>query len=167
MSKSARNILFISICVGLFMYAMSCQKSSPGYYSCSDLPPAKDSAALLQFASNHGITASLDTTGLYFQIIDTGTGSKPVSTSKIYVSYTAELMDGTIFDSVSNALNTGWVLNQLIYGWQIGLPKIREGGRIKLLVPSMFGYGCNGSGDGRVPKDAPLYFDVTLVSVGQ
>jgi FKBP-type peptidyl-prolyl cis-trans isomerase FkpA len=44
------------------------------------------------------------------------------------------------------------------------LPKIQVGGHIKLLIPSHLAYGCAGQAP-LVPGDAPLYFDITLVSL--
>jgi len=55
-------------------------------------------------------------------------------------------------------------LNGLIKGWQYGLPKIKSGGCIKLLIPSALGYSCTGYGSS-IPPDAPLYYDVYLDSL--
>jgi len=159
-------LLFSIICVGIIAYLIGCSKSpSPGYYACSPLPPEKDSTALLEFAGKNGIVPTKDSTGLYFEIIDTGSGPPPTLNSKIFVTYVGKLMNGATFDSLGNSANSGFILNQLILGWQIGLPKILKGGRIKLLVPSALAYGCSGSPDGRIPADTPLYFDITLVDV--
>jgi FKBP-type peptidyl-prolyl cis-trans isomerase FkpA len=72
-------------------------------------------------------------------------------------------MDSTIFDSTTNPAKTGFTLGGLITGWQMALPKIRTGGRIKMLIPSKYGYGCSGSGP--VQPNTPIFFDVTLVSI--
>jgi len=50
----------------------------------------------------------------------------------------------------------------LIAGWQIGLPLIHKGGEIKLIVPSSLAYGC---GNGPLPANSILYFDIHLVDV--
>jgi FKBP-type peptidyl-prolyl cis-trans isomerase FkpA len=57
------------------------------------------------------------------------------------------------------------VLNQAINGWQIGVPLLKEGGTMKLIVPSSLAWGCTGAGSGTIPRDAVVYFDVTLVDV--
>jgi FKBP-type peptidyl-prolyl cis-trans isomerase len=54
-------------------------------------------------------------------------------------------------------------LNQLIAGWQIGLPKIGVGGRIQLFIPSAYAWGCTGYG--AIPADAPVFFDIELLAV--
>jgi FKBP-type peptidyl-prolyl cis-trans isomerase FkpA len=72
-------------------------------------------------------------------------------------------MDGSIFDSTSNFSAKGFQLNQLIKGWQIGLPKIQTGGQIKLLVSSALAYGCSCAGT-KIPSNSSVYFEIKLVS---
>lgn len=153
-------------CLAFIIYVSGCVKSAEsGYNTCTGAKPTDDSTALLSFANSNGITPDLDSTGLYYQIIDSGSGVNPSLSSKIYVTYTGKLMTGLIVDSTTNAANTGFLLSDLIKGWQIGLPKIKIGGHIKLLIPSAYAYGCAGSSTGIIPRDAPLYYDVTLVDV--
>jgi FKBP-type peptidyl-prolyl cis-trans isomerase FkpA len=45
----------------------------------------------------------------------------------------------------------------------LGLTRIQAGGRIKMLVPSQYAYGCQGSGP--IPPNTPMFFDITLVSI--
>jgi FKBP-type peptidyl-prolyl cis-trans isomerase FkpA len=152
--------LFIGFCV-----FAACGKGSDntGSVSCTGLEPAVDSPALLNFAKAHGIGPLKDTAGLYYQVVSQGTGAAPTLSSTIFVTYTATLMDSTIFDSTTNAAKTGFKLGGLITGWQMAMPKIQTGGRIKMLIPSKYAYGCLGSGI--VPPNTPLFFDVTLVSI--
>lgn len=156
-----RLFFFITGLIVSIIYISGCNKNSTGFTACTNLPVTSDSAALLHFARMNNITPSLDTTGLYYQILDSGQGASPLPTSKIFVSYTATFLNGTIFDSTTNFTNTGYVLNSLIEGWQIGLSKIKTGGRIKLLIPSALAYCCGGSGT-TVPSNTPIFFDVTL-----
>jgi len=161
-----KKLLFATFMAFGLIYLGGCVKSTPGVSSCTGVDVNQDSEALIIFAHRNGITPTRDTTGLYYQIIDTGTGVNPNSFSRIYVTYTATTLDGQIFDSTTQSANTGYLLNGLIPAWQIGLPKIKTGGHIKLLVPSALGYGCSGGGTS-VPPNTPLYFDVTLVSILQ
>jgi FKBP-type peptidyl-prolyl cis-trans isomerase FkpA len=98
-----------------------------------------------------------------YQIVDTGTGATPNLNSKVYITYTGTLLNGSVFDQQSNSALTGWPLNQLIEGWRVGLPLIKVGGEIKLIVPSSMAYGCTGYGG--IPANAVLYFDIHLVNV--
>ncbi len=160
------KICFPIVSLGIFAYIIDsgCNKSiSSGYYNCTGTTPSADSSTLLLFAKNNGIVPLKDSTGLYYQIINQGSGGFPSANSKIFITYTGELMDGSIFDSTSNFSATGFQLDQLIKGWQIGLPKIQTGGQIKLLIPSALGYGCMGAGT-KIPPNSPLYFEIKLVS---
>jgi FKBP-type peptidyl-prolyl cis-trans isomerase FkpA len=155
---------FILVSLGVMLLA-ACGKSSSGSGSvnCKGVEPSVDSPALLSFAKAHGITSLKDTAGLYYQVINQGTGARPTFTSTIFVTYTATLLDSTIVDSTTNAAKTGFTLGGLIPGWQLGLPAIQVGGRIKLLIPSEYAYGCQGSGP--IPPNTPMFFDITLVSL--
>ena len=150
---------------------LSCSKGTPvpSNPPCSNKSIDDDSAALISFAGD-SIPLTRDSTGLYYHIIDSGTATKFYGFSVLTVTYTAKLMDNSIFDSASNSNLMGVTLNQLIYGWQIGLPKIGVGGHIQLFIPSALAWGCNGvrnnlSGAIVVPADAPVYFDVKLLGV--
>jgi FKBP-type peptidyl-prolyl cis-trans isomerase FkpA len=150
---------------GFLFYILSCTKATTGgYYTCSNAPISQDTTALQAFAKLNGLTVVQDTSGLYYQIISPGNGgSFPMLSSTIYVTYTGTLLNGTIFDSTTNASSTGFVLSNLMKAWQIGLPKIQAGGHIKLLCPSALAYGCLGAGT-YVPPNTPVYYDVSLVS---
>jgi FKBP-type peptidyl-prolyl cis-trans isomerase FkpA len=100
---------------------------------------------------------------MYYRIDSLGTGVTPTLSSRVFVTYTAKLLNGTVVDHQPIAAQTGWVLGGLILGWQIGLPLIKEGGGITLLVPSSLAYGCNGYGG--VPPDSIMEFDIALVDV--
>jgi FKBP-type peptidyl-prolyl cis-trans isomerase FkpA len=110
---------------------------------------------------------------LYYQIIDSGNGARASSIDSIYFTYTAKLAStGAIIDqqtSVDTVNSRPLPLSYLILGFQIGIPLIEQGGHIKLVIPSAYGYGCNGATNANgatvVPPNSILYYDVTLVKV--
>lgn len=118
---------------------------------------AKDDAAIQAYMTSANITATKDTSGIYYQVITPGTGSYPNVNSLITVNYTGKLLNGTVFDSGS--MNSQ-KLSGLIRGWQVGIPHINTGGRLLLLVPSALGYG-NGP-YGSIPANSPLVFTIDL-----
>lgn len=133
-----------------------------GVEPCRNVTVAAEEPQIITFCTNHGIDYSKDTSGLYYQVIDPGTGNAPSLTSTISVTYNSTFLDGTILQNVTTPI-TG-VLNQYITGWQIGLQKIKKGGHIKLVIPSSLAYGCGGY-LGTVPPNSVLYFDITLIDV--
>lgn len=149
------------------LYMISCGKSSDSgsATTCTNTPVTADSTALINFASSNSITTTKDPSGLYYQIITPGTGTiTPIGNSLIEVSYKGTLLNGTVFDSTAAGKTASFPLYNLIAGWQIAIPKIKAGGRIKILIPSALAYGCGGAGTAVTPN-TPIYFDVTLVSV--
>jgi FKBP-type peptidyl-prolyl cis-trans isomerase FkpA len=138
-----------------------CLKSSSSQ-SGTPASVSSEEPAIIAYASANGINTTRHSSGLYYEIISPGNGATPSANSKVFVTYTGLLLDGRVFDQQADANQTGWVLGSLIAGWQIGLPLIQKGGEIKLIVPSSLAYGC---GNGALPPNSILYFDVHLVDV--
>jgi FKBP-type peptidyl-prolyl cis-trans isomerase FkpA len=145
----------------LLVSQTGCLKSSSSQ-SCTPASVSSEEPAIIAYASANGINTTRHSSGLYYEIISPGNGASPSSTSKVFVTYTGQLLDGRVFDQQADATKTGWVLGSLIAGWQIGLPLIQKGGEIKLIIPSSLGYGCD---NGALPPNSILYFDIHLVDV--
>lgn len=157
------NRLFLCLVLALVaFFPMSCLKSNGS--SCTPVSAKDDEPKLLAYATANGITPTKHPSGLYYQIIDPGTGATPGAGSRIKVKYTGRFADNAIFDKMDTPSAEGWVLNSLIEGWQVGIPLISKGGKIKLLIPSAMAYGCGGV-SGAIPSNAVLFFDIELVDV--
>ena len=99
-----------------------------------------------------------------------GTGATAVSGSQVTVNYTGWLYDtsrtdgkGTQFESGQFGpfrLGTGFV----IAGWDRGVPGMRVGGQRRLVIPPELAYGSGGSPP-KIPGNATLVFDITLLNV--
>jgi len=72
------------------------------------------------------------------------------------------LIDGTTFDQTGSSAVT-FQLGQLISGWQLGLPLIKPGGKIKLYLPPTLGYGSRTVGS--IPANSILIFEISLVAI--
>jgi FKBP-type peptidyl-prolyl cis-trans isomerase FkpA len=121
-----------------------------------------DDQIIADFIRNNNIPAQKNSTGLYYQIVTAGTGDFTYTGStKVSVNYEGRLLNGSIFDK-SSAVAT-FPLGNLIAGWQIGIPLIQKGGRIRLLIPSTLGYGNQAQGS--IPKNAVLDFTIDLINV--
>ena len=150
--------IFLSLLILLFAN-LGCIKDT----ACKNKTIESEQGAILAYASSNSITATAHSSGLYFQIISQGTGATPTLNSKIFVTYTGKLTNGTTFDSGTTPAGTGWALGGLIPGWQLGIPLIQKGGQIKLIIPSSLAYGCQGYGS--IPGNSVLYFDISLTDV--
>jgi len=124
-----------------------------------------DERLIKEFIASKGLTGMIrDPSGVYYTVTAPGSGTYPITeTATVTASYTGRLTDGTVFDS-----NTSYssVLNQNIQGWYKSLPgKVREGGKIRILIPSGLGYGTTGSGT--ISPNAILDFDIEITTVTQ
>jgi FKBP-type peptidyl-prolyl cis-trans isomerase FkpA len=129
--------------------------------------PAKqaelDEAQIVKFIADNKIAAVRHSSGVYYQIINAGSGSKTYSGSTIVTAkYAGRLLNGSIFDQTTTT-GIAFPLGNVIVGWQIGVPLIQKGGKIRLLIPSQYAYGQNQSG--KIPANSVLDFDIELVDV--
>lgn len=104
--------------------------------------------------------------GLQYIIENEGTGVAPGPKDTVEVNYEGRLLDGTVFDSsYERGETTTFPLNRVIKGWGEGLTYIKEGGKIRLFIPSDLGYGQRGTGP--IPGNSVLIFDVELIKVSK
>jgi FKBP-type peptidyl-prolyl cis-trans isomerase FkpA len=159
------SVLFLLSVITLFSFS-SCLKSK----NCSPKPASAEASQIQNYAATNGISATAHPSGLYYEVLDPGSGATPTLNSKVVITYTGKFFSGSVFDKRDTPNNTAtegadapWPLKDLIEGWRVGLPLIQKGGHIRLLIPSSMAYGCNGYG--AIPGDAILDFDITLVDV--
>ena len=128
-------------------------------YSCQKSQAEKDREIIEDYIAENNLSAvQYETSGLFYVIEKPGGSTHPNPQSDVTVSYAGKLIDGTQFDNADTVMLN---LSQTIYGWQLGVPLIGEGGEIKLLIPSAYGYGTQGAGI--IPKNAVLIFDIDLI----
>ena len=117
-------------------------------------------------ADNNITTAQRMDNGLYIKIDEPGNEDMPDISSTIVIDYQGYLLNDQVFDSsFERGVPNTFQLASLIEGWQIGLQSFGEGGEGMLFIPSNLAFGRNGSGD--IPSNAPIAFDIQLLSVGQ
>ena len=80
---------------------------------------------------------------------------------QVTVKYKGYNLDNKVFDQSDNGIT--FSLNQVIKGWQLGIPLFKKGGKGKLIMPSRLAYYSTGSGTS-IPPFAPLVFEVELVN---
>ena len=123
----------------------------------------KDDATIVKFIADNKISAVKHSSGLYYQIIQSGSGNITYTTNTtVTAHYTGRLTSGQIFDK-SSTQPLSFKLGQVIVGWQRGVPLIQKGGKIRLFIPSGYAYGPQGSG--AIPPNSVLDFDIELVDV--
>lgn len=109
-------------------------------------------------------------TGIYYNILTPGTGDQITESSKVKVGYTLKSLNGNTIeksstDSVAISLSSGTIL-----AWKEVLPKLKEGGKVRMVLPSSQGYGMQGSpsssaGQIGIAPFSALDFEITVKSI--
>jgi FKBP-type peptidyl-prolyl cis-trans isomerase len=100
-----------------------------------------------------------------YKIVHNGFGRRPKPTDVVTVFYTGSLINGTVFDGTEASLPAQFKASQLITGWTEALLNMREGDQWHIVIPANLAYGSRGAGNGAIPPNQTLVFDVTLVTV--
>lgn len=146
-----RNIAISSLfCVGIFQ---GCK--------CSEKPKTDGSATSTDTAK-----PTENATELKIEDVATGSGEEAVEGKEVTVHYTGTLTDGKKFDS-SHDRNEPFTFRlgagMVIPGWEQGIKGMKVGGKRKLVIPPDLGYGA--SGNGSIPGNSTLTFEIELVDV--
>lgn len=121
----------------------------------------QDDEIIINYLEENGLEAEKHSSGIYFTIIEPGTGEHPASSSTVEVKYKGYLTDKTVFDQTAGDNTFEYPLSGLIPGWQIGIPLLKKGGKGILYIPSGLGYGTYSIGS--IPANSVLIFDIELV----
>jgi FKBP-type peptidyl-prolyl cis-trans isomerase len=103
--------------------------------------------------------------GLQYEIIKKGEGTKPTIADKVKTHYHGTLIDGSVFDSsVDRGQPATFGVGQVIKGWQEGIPLMSPGAKYKFYIPQDLAYGMR-SPSPKIPAGATLIFEVELIEV--
>lgn len=119
-----------------------------------------------QFLSENAKKEGVITTpsGLQYEILTEGDGPKPTISSKVTTHYHGTLVDGTVFDSsVKRGQPASFGVNQVIKGWQEGIPLMSTGAKYRFYIPQELAYGMR-SPSPTIPPGSMLIFEVELLS---
>lgn len=114
--------------------------------------------------------AQYTTTAQGLKYVDLVVGDGPAVTNGqlVVVHYTGWLADGSKFDSSLDrgdpiTFNVG--MGQVIAGWDLGVRGMTVGSTRQLVIPPTLGYGEQGAGNGIIPPNATLIFEIELLEV--
>jgi FKBP-type peptidyl-prolyl cis-trans isomerase FkpA len=126
--------------------------------------------------ANPGLVAkrAFDTSGVYYIIKQQGTiNALFTNSTRVTVADTGRILTtGQVFTQ-TNEFHPSFVLGTVILGWQLGIPQIKKGGTVRLLVPSRYAYGPNTQPllgkefglTGGLPANAVLDFTIQLYDI--
>jgi FKBP-type peptidyl-prolyl cis-trans isomerase FkpA len=144
----------------------ACSKSDSIDNNCvstGGIPTTAEMTNLENYLTSKSITATKDSRGFYYNIINPGYGDPaPTASSTVQVKYKGTLTNNTVFDSTAAGSSAIFPLNGVILGWQYGVPLVRKTGVIDLYLPPSLGYGCSASE--KIPQSSILIFRIELIN---
>lgn len=123
-----------------------------------------DTTAIRAYVKANNITVVKDQYGIFYQVIAPGAGTTVFSgTTQVTVDYSGKVMGGTSYFDTSAGTPRTFPLGDLIFGWQYGIPHIQKGGKIRLFIPSYYGY--RNAVSTAIPANSVLDFTIELTNV--
>jgi len=159
--RKFRYILALLCTVAVFA---ACKKSSNSNFDVA-AQLAADTTAIRAYIVKNNISAIKHESGIFYQIINPGTGNVEYKPSTLITAhYAGRILGNTsTFDTTEGGAPREFPLGGVIAGWQIGIPLIQKGGTIRIIIPSYYGYGNRGTGP--IPPNSILDFNISLTDV--
>lgn len=129
----------------------------------------RDQNAIVNYAIDNSLDVQSTPSGLYYQIIEAGTGDTLQWGDRVRVHYRGYFLNGKEFDSsYKRDKPIEFYIGNMIHGWNEALEMMQPGAKALLLVPSRLGYGEKGLKDGNgsvlVPPNEPLIFEMEVLN---
>ena len=142
--------------------------------ACSDSTAPLIGIDDVLYASSLNVNLAASTrlpNGLAYQDLQVGTGAVAESGNSASVRYVGRLSTGERFDGnetagaplLTIAIGTATTGVRTVPGFEQGVTGMRVGGTRKIIIPPALGYGREGNGP--IPGNSVIVFDVELVSV--
>lgn len=167
MKKFIYSIILLAVFAAgfYFLYRLS-QKDSFNGIDASEQP--RQQGGPVEQAESAERQFQPDFKELTAQILRQGEGLAIAQGDQATVHYVGVLEDGTKFDSsVDRGQPFTFTLGagQVIQGWDLGVAGMKVGEIRRLYIPFEFGYGEVGAGNGAIPPNANLIFEVELLKI--
>jgi len=159
--------LVTSLSFSVYVIWQQTKQSKNQSQSAGQVQPSKEGQ--LQGTKLKNFTPITSVSKLEIIDITPGTGQEVKAGATVTAHYTGALAsDGTIFQSSHDQPGNQPVefgLDQVIKGWQEGVPGMKVGGTRRLIIPGDLAYGATPPAGSGIPPNAPLVFDIELVSI--
>lgn len=109
--------------------------------------------------------------GLQMGDFSSGCGAPARTGDKVTVQYTGWITaTGVQFDTTRKSGGQPFSFslgkNEVIKGWDEGVPNLRVGGKRRLVIPAALAYGAAGQQGTPIGPNAMLTFDIELLAIG-
>jgi len=151
----------VVVLVAMLLAVGGCSKSDQGQEAAG----GEQTAAAQTAAAPEAGKVITTTSGLKYEVLESGSGATPGPTDRVTVHYKGTLEDGTEFDSsYKRGQPAVFPVNRVIRGWTEALQLMKEGDKWRLTIPPDLAYGERGAGTA-IPPNATLTFEVELIRV--
>jgi FKBP-type peptidyl-prolyl cis-trans isomerase len=145
------------------MLAVLLLLTAPALAQNAALTPAASQAYLASNARQTGVTVR--PSGLQTRILKSGVGRRFTPGAVMQIYFTAKLIDGKVIDGTTPGLPAPIQPTGTLKGLGEALALMREGDRWELTLPPALAFGAKGAGNGQIPPDQAVIFDVTVAAV--
>lgn len=123
----------------------------------------KDQNLIIDFLTEHKISANKLPSGAYYKVYKYGNGGNYYYGRKFSARYTGYFLDGQVFDSnLTASMPLQMHVGEMIQGWNEVLPNVSSGCKVSMFIPSHLAYGERGV-KRVVPPNSVLIFDIEMV----
>jgi cyclophilin family peptidyl-prolyl cis-trans isomerase len=106
--------------------------------------------------------------GLKIYTIKEGDGAKPKKGETVKIHYSGYLRNGKQFDSSvkrNKPFKTSIGVGRVIKGWDEGVMDLKVGTKAILYIPAHLAYGSRSVGNGLIPANSDIIFEVELLDI--
>lgn len=135
--------------------------ASPASRADDTLSAAANRAFLADNANKPGVHVL--PSGLEYRVLKSGFGGHPTQADFAEFNFNAKLISGKLVDSATPDLPANLQVSNLMRGLNEALQRMQVGDRWELVVPAELAFGSKGNG--AVPPDQTLIFDISLMAV--
>lgn len=129
---------------------------------------ATEETAIAAYIEDNKLETRVLKGGVQIVDLEEGEGAQAASGKTVKVHYTGKLLNGEKFDSSydrDKPIQIKLGANQVIQGWEVGIPELKVGGKALLIIPFDMGYGSRDAGS--IPPFSTLVFEVELLEVSE
>jgi peptidylprolyl isomerase len=112
--------------------------------------------------------ANVTPSGIYYIVQKVGTGAKPEKGKTVSVNYKGMFLNGEVFDNSElhgEPLQFPVGAGRVIQGWDETLLDMKLGEKRLVVIPPELAYGERGAGNGAIPGNSFLVFEMELVQI--
>jgi peptidylprolyl isomerase len=128
---------------------------------------AKREADIAQINAKYPNTVTTPS-GLRYLVLKAGRGEKPAPGKTVAVNYKGMFLSGEVFDNSDihgGPLEFQAGSGRVIPGWEETLLDMQQGERRLVVIPPELAYGERGAGNGAIPGNTFLVFEMELVRI--